>query len=101
MLGEIYNAYVSITWMLPCNTNGNLTNFSWELLEIPFEGIQNESLKGTIGPNQPITNETYGLWFSNLGARSNCSFTLTPFVDGGQISGDEVVQNFVMPDGCT
>lgn len=97
-LSANYNATLLVTWLLPCDINGELKNFAWELDGHSKEG---ETDKRTDTIEGYPEDDTYSLMIPNLKPGFNYTITIAAYTGIDPIQGEVFTENFSSPDGCT
>lgn len=94
--GRNYNVSTTFTWLLPCNTNGELQRFNWHLVGISTVDSTRDEQEGDV----PFGN--YSLLISELRPLHLYKFGIMAIVVEGdeEISGEENSLLFESPDGC-
>lgn len=83
--------------MLPCNTNGKLLYFNWNLKGESYEdGSISDNRSENVNPNDNENDETYQLNVT-LQVLYNYSMTIVAYVTGG-IRGEDAVFYFDSPE---
>ncbi|KAK9721424.1 TM proximal of protein tyrosine phosphatase, receptor type J [Popillia japonica] len=93
--GRNYNVSTTFTWLLPCNTNGELQRFNWHLVGISTVDSTRDEQEGDV----PFGN--YSLLISELRPLHLYKFGIMAIVVEGdeEISGEENSLLFESPDG--
>ncbi|KAI4463580.1 cytokine receptor [Holotrichia oblita] len=97
-LGSVYEAVLTITWLLPCNTNGDLAYFYWKL---NGHSIENETdtvnHEGRIHPSAE-DSDTFQLILENLQPVFHYNFSISTCITD-EICGESYSTHFTTPDG--
>lgn len=101
VLGENYNVTLDIHFLLPCNTNGKLVNFTWSLVGNSSEDFSTYTNTGIIIPNKDELDTYYVETIPNLRSLHNYQLSIAAIVGvTEQIIGEEFTTQFDSPDGC-
>lgn len=96
-----YLVNASISWLLPCNTNGELKHFEVMVIGTPtFEEAENvTNIKAEVATNTNIENVSYEYVIENINASYSYSITVNAVLTD-DTKGEEQEISFVSPDGC-
>ncbi|GJQ82876.1 hypothetical protein Trydic_g2614 [Trypoxylus dichotomus] len=100
ILGEIYDASVKATWLLPCNTNGDLKYFAWTLEGISLDNETDTYNASGYTPSLYAYGEAFDLTLYELQPMFVYNFSLAACVeDVDIICGEVTTTEFETPDG--
>lgn len=98
-----YNVTATLSWLLPCNTNGELDHFMLVISGAPTyttNEINTEIQENiTVGRNDPIENITYEYSVSNIRGSYNYSVLILAVLNNG-MEGEYEEIVFTSPEGC-
>lgn len=91
---------VSIAWLLPCNTNGELNHFEITITGTPtFEETEVTIITDTVNRNSDIEDVSYEYIIQHINASYSYNISIhAVLVDG--IEGESDQLGFISPDGC-
>lgn len=92
---------LNVAWISPCNTNGKLSYFRWELYGESADNIDTQEKLVNANPSENDTN--YEITVTNIQPFHNYTFKLAAY--SGEfpeyLRGEEYVYTFISPEGCT
>lgn len=96
-----YLVNVTVTWLLPCNTNGELDYFEIIIAGAPtFEETENITvITDTVAKNSDITKVSYEYVIQNIEASYSYNISVNAVLTDG-IKGEPQQLDFISPDGC-
>lgn len=96
-----YLVNVSVTWLLPCNTNGELDHYELTITGSPtFEENENATvIQDQVERNSDIESISYEYVIQNINASYSYNVTVNAVLTDGT-RGETQATSFVSPDGC-
>lgn len=95
-----YLVNVTITWLLPCNTNGELDHFEITITGTPnFEETETTVITATVERNTNIENISYEYLLEHINASYSYNVSINAVLIDG-IEGEVAEVDFISPDGC-